>query len=303
MKRRIPPLPAIRAFEAAARCGSFKNAALELCVDASAVSHQVRLLEDLLAVRLFHRTPGRVALTPDGTTYFNAVRPLLDEMDRITREVSRRTDEEPLAVQTTPAFAARWLLPRLGRFLERYPKIALDLSTGLPPTDLNRDNVDIVVQWGDDPVAGLRVEPFMASTRMPVCSPAFLAARPDLRRPSDLSGDILLRDMVAEGWDDWFARAACVGIHAYGPRFAHCELSMRAAESGLGVDLAYRALIEADVAAGRLVELFDIESSAVVIYSLAYRESDGRRRSVIAFRDWLFHETLAGRIGTQRNAM
>jgi LysR family transcriptional regulator, glycine cleavage system transcriptional activator len=293
VNRRIPPLPAIRAFESAARRGSFKSAAEELCVDASAISHQVRLLEDLLDVRLFRRSPGQVVLTADGKRYFAALRPLLDEMDRATRAVSRRADGAHLAVQTTPAFAARWLMPRLGRFRGSHAGITLELSTGLPPTDLRRDRVDLVVQWGDEPVAGLRVEPFMASTRIPVCSPAFLVARPGLKRPADLRGDMLLRDVVNEGWEEWFARAACVGITASGPRFAHCELSMRAAEAGLGVDLGYCALIGPDLEAGRLVALFDIESPAQVIYSLAWREEDRDRRAVIAFRDWLFREILA----------
>jgi LysR family transcriptional regulator, glycine cleavage system transcriptional activator len=158
---------------------------------------------------------------------------------------------------------------------------------------LDRDNVDLVVQWGDDPVAGLRVEPFMATTRTPVCSPAFLAAQRGITRPADLRGEMLLRDAVAEGWDDWFARAACVGITASGPRFAHCELSIQAAEAGLGIDLGYRALIGPALQAGRLVELFGIETSAQVIYALAYREADRDRPALIAFRDWLFAETIA----------
>jgi LysR family transcriptional regulator, glycine cleavage system transcriptional activator len=293
MKRRLPPLPAIRAFEAAARCGSFKLAAEELCVDASAISHQIRVLEELLATRLFLRLPGGVELTADGARYFAALRPLLDELDRVSRAASRRAGGERLAVQTTPAFATRWLFPRLVRFRDAHPAIALDLSTGLPPTDLDRDNVDLVVQWGDDPVPGLRVEPFLATTRIPVCSPEFLAARPGLARPADLRGDMLLRDLVDDGWETWFARAACVGITASGPRFAHCELAMRAAEAGLGVDLGYRTLIAADVRAGRLVELFGIESPVQVIYSLAYRESDRDRRALVAFRDWLLREALA----------
>jgi len=294
MNRRIPPFPAIRAFEAAARCGSFKGAADELCVDASAISHQIRLLEELLATRLFLRKPGRVELTGEGVKYFEALQPLLDALDRVSRSASRRTGRERLAVQTTPAFASRWLLPRLASFREAHPLIALDLSTGLPPTDLNRDNVDLVVQWGDDPVPGLRVEPFMASTRIPVCSPAFLSLRPGLKRPSDLRGEMLLRDLVADGWEAWFARAACVGISASGPRFAHCELSMRAAEAGLGVDLGYRALIAPDLKAGRLVEMFGVEAPAQVIYSVAYREAERDRRGIIAVRDWLFHEALRG---------
>jgi LysR family transcriptional regulator, glycine cleavage system transcriptional activator len=294
MNRNIPPLPAIRAFEAASRCGSFKAAAEELCVVASSISHQVHLLEELLATRLFLRSARGVELTGDGAAYYAALRPLLDELDRVSRAASRRTGRERLAVQTTPAFASRWLIPRLAAFRMAHPLVSLELSTGLPPTDLDRDNVDLVVQWGDDAVPGLRVEPFMASTRIPVCSPGFRALNGGVRRPSDLRGDMLLRDVVDDGWEAWFARAACVGITASGPRFAHCELSMQAAAAGLGVDLGYRALIAGDLEAGRLVELFDIESPAQVIYSAAYRDTDRDRRGLIAFRDWLFHEALAG---------
>jgi LysR family transcriptional regulator, glycine cleavage system transcriptional activator len=158
MKWRLPPLPAIRTFEAATRCGSFKTAAKELCVDASAISHQVPLLEELLATRLFLRLRGKVELTADAAGYSAALRPLLDELDRVSQAASRRAGGERLAVQTTPVFATRWLFPRLARFRKAHPAISLDLSTGLPPTVLDRDNVDLVVDWGDDPVPGLRVD-------------------------------------------------------------------------------------------------------------------------------------------------
>lgn len=291
MKRRLPPFAAVRAFEAAARHLSFTRAGEELCLTQSAVSHQVRSLEDFLGTQLFRRHAHRVELTAAGETYLGELTAVLDRLDSSTRHAGAE-GAAPLRIRGTPAFIARWLVPRMHRFFGRHPEIELLVSTGLPPTDFSRDDTDVVVHWGAEPVSGAGVEPFLESARAPVAAPGFLRRGPELGRPADLLQATLLHDQVQDGWDAWFRSLGVPAPEApRGPRFAHCDLVLTAAESGQGVALAYTALIERELAAGRLVRLFAHETPPVVIYSLAYPDSLAEDARVLAFREWIFAET------------
>lgn len=292
-RHRLPHLSAIRAFEAAAQHLSFTAASEELNITQSAVSHQIRNLEEFLGRPLFRRTGNRVELTAAGRAYQRDVTAVLDELDASTQRLTGRGRTGPLAIRGTPAFIARWLVPRFDGFRARHPGIDWDLSTGLPPTDFRGGDLDIVIHWGTEPVAGVRVEPFLGSTRFPVASPALLARIP-IRRPSDLARATLLHNVVGDGWEEWLDQVGAAGFdHARGPRFEHCELSLTAAERGQGVALAYGALIGRDLAEGRLVRLFDAETEAIFIYSLATEESRADCPRIEAFRDWLLGEVAA----------
>lgn len=293
MKRRLPPFPALRAFEAAARLRSFKAAAEELCVTPSAISHQVRGLEEFLDCRLFERQPQALRLTQRGQTYLEHVSPVLTQLAAATDLVSGRSLQGRLTVKMTEGFAMRWLIPRLDGFLSDYPDIDVAIETGLPPTEFRGGEIDIVIHWEDAPVPGVVVEPLMASARVPVCSPEYLRRNPDLTSPAALLDKTLLRDAVGDGWADWFA---CAGVGSakalHGPVFAHCELTSRAAEKGIGVALAYKSMIGRTLEAGHLVPIFDVESTPRVIYSVAYEEHRAREPMIVAFRDWLFQEII-----------
>ncbi|MBK0399274.1 LysR family transcriptional regulator [Limibaculum sp. M0105] len=291
MTRRIPPLAALRAFEAAARHLSFRDAADELCVTQSAVSHQLRSLETLLGQELFARGHNRISLTRAGRAYLAEVAPVLDRLARATERVGRTA--ERLSVRATPAFAARWLIPRLDRFAALCPEVEISISTGLPPTDFS-DGTDVVIHWGADPVAGARVAPFFASPRGPVASPALLEQRGHPSHPAALATFPLLRDEVMDGWSDWFlAVGAAPPDRPTAPSFAHCELAMNAAESGQGVALAYLRLVERELADGRLVRLFDGESGPYLIYSVACPADRQDEPVIAAFRDWITAEGRA----------
>ena len=292
MTRRLPPLPALRAFEAAARHLSFRDAAEELNVTPSAVSHQVRTLEDHLGRALFRRAGNRIALAPAAAAYLERVTGLLDELDAATREVSGRADDAALRLLCTPGFAARWLVPRLGRY-EGRDGIRIDVSQGAPSTDFTRNGADVVIAWGADPVPGADVEPLMESVRYPVASPAFRAAE-RLRRPRDLLRVTLFHDEVLDAWGRWFRLAGVVPpALPRGPRLAHCELTLGGAEQEQGVALAYDAMARGALCDGRLVRLFETETPAITIYSLC---TERRRRSdprIRAFRDWILAEVEA----------
>lgn len=294
MSNRLPPLSAIQGFEAAARHLSFKAAAEELNLTQSAVSHQVQRLENVLEARLFVRRSNRIELTEAGRAYLGEVREVLEKLRASTAKTQGADDGDILAVQGTPAFIARWLTPRLESFRRLHPGLRIKLSTGLPPTDFAGGEIDVVAHWGQNPVEGVRVDPFLVSARSPVCSPELLDRYGPLKHPRDLKRFTLLHDMVQDGWRGWFERAGVNGMgHDRGPSFAHCELALGAAERGQGVALAYTALIARELEEGRLVSLFPIETDPVVIYSIACQEGRSDVPKIAAFRVWAIDQAQA----------
>ena len=288
MRRDLPSFTSIRSFEAAARHLSFRCAAEELHVTQSAISHQVKALEDHLGVQLFLRGTRKIALTNEGAGYLDQLSLVLDQLAAVTDRIREKDVSGPLFVRATPAFAARWLVPRLTSFHEAYPQIELHISTSLEPADFAADRVDIDIRYGQPESSGLRVDPFLSSIRFPVASPDLLARRASLRRPDDLRHFILLHDEVGDQWREWLD---CAGGASFdpspGPRFAHCDLTLSAAVEGQGVALAYGTLAEADLAAGFLVKVFDISLPSKVIYSLVVPKTWTSRPKIAAFRRWL----------------
>ncbi len=291
MGRTLPPFAAVRAFEAAARHLSFKAAADELCLSPSAVSHQIRFLEEFLDTRLFEREAGRIKLTLTGEAYAGKLTGLLDRIDQTTRDARTRS-EDTLRVLSTPGFAARWLVPRMNRFA--HPEaLRLRVSVGAPCTDFRNNDADVVIQWSDASEAGLSVEPLMRSGRYPVISPA-LRREKRIERPEDLAGVTLMHDETMDKWAEWFAIAGVVPPHfPGGPPFPNCELATTAAEQGLGVSLAYDLMVRDTIAAGRLERLFDEVTMPFVIYSVTVPETRRDEPLIAAFRKWLFAEVDA----------
>lgn len=298
MTRKLPPFPAIRAFEAAARHLSVKQAADELCVTPSAVSHQIRTLEEYLGRQLFLREANQLSLTLAGRHYLDELTPLLDALDLSTQRVTAGRSDRALRILSTPAFAARWLVPRLDRSPEG-SNVSVRVSTGAPSTDFARNDADLVLHWGDAPVSGVTVLPLMQSARFPVASPAFVDQH-DLRAPRDLLDKVLIHDEVGDAWGAWFE---CAGLKPpampCGPRFPHCELTMTAAERGQGLCLAYDAMVRGTLAEGRLVRLFEKATLPLTIYSVAYPVTRADDPRIRAFRDWLFDEVAAEGTGIE----
>jgi LysR family glycine cleavage system transcriptional activator len=291
MRRRLPPFAAIRAFEASARHKSFTLAADELNVTQSAISHQVKRLEEFLGIPLFVRAPQGLDLTPAGQGYLEELTGILNQLDASTQRLCHPDQPELLRIRATPAFTTRWLLPRMHRFQAGYPDLDYEITIGFPPTDFSQRDVDVFIHWGTEPVVGARVEPFFRSARAPVASMEFLRNAPDIKRPADLLAVTLLHDKVLDGWSQWFESCGIVPPATQrGPRFAHCELVLQAAETGQGVALPYTALIQPELESGRLVPLFDKATPPVIIYSLAYQECDANDPKVRAFRDWILDE-------------
>jgi LysR family glycine cleavage system transcriptional activator len=294
MRRDLPPFTSIRSFEAAARHLSFRAAAEELNVTQSAISHQVKALEEYLEVRLFLRGTREILLTREGLAYLGEVSLLLDQFAAATDHVRDQDAAGPLFVTSTPAFAARWLVPRIAAFRATHPRIELHIATSLEPPDFAGDRVEVAIRFGQEKLPSTLVIPFFSTPRFPVASPRLLNGRRNLRSPDDLRHFTLLHDEVGDGWQAW---VRCAGLADFdptaGPRFEHCELVLRAAEEAQGVALAYGALVEADLAAGRLTRLFETDLPARVIYSIVSPRTWSNRPKIAAFRNWLLKEVAA----------
>ena len=262
--RRLPPLNALRTFEAAARHRSFTRAAEELAVTPAAVGQQVRLLEDFVGMPLFRRTSRSLVLTEAGAACLPEVREGFERLAAGMARISRVEQAGRLSVSVAPSFAAKWLLPRLHRFSAVHPEIDVRIDASMEVVDLHRSEVDLAVRYGPGKYTGLHVEPLMGEAVFPVCSPALLQERP-LRTPADIAAHTLLHDdspdedATCPDWTMWLRAAGVEGIDASrGPRFNQSSLVLEAAILGRGIALAKARIAAADLAAGRVVKPFDV---------------------------------------------
>lgn len=288
MARRLPPLNALRTFEAAARHVSFIHAAEELAVTPGAVSRQVKALEQWLGAPLFRRAHKQVSLTPLGRSYLEAVGEPLEALALATDRASRREATRPLAIYCYPTFALRWLVPRWGRFYDAHPEIDVQLTTSLQPVDFGRDDYDAAIRVGDrlDAQPGLAAIKLVDVELIPVCSPE---VGESLKRRSDLSDVTLLHNAPRpRDWERWLELAGIAGIDPNaGPRFDSLNLSIQAAIGGVGVGIAIRALVEEELVSGRLVQPFGPSRLSSRPFYLTYPSHRARDKRLAAFAEWL----------------
>jgi LysR family glycine cleavage system transcriptional activator len=293
MPRRLPQLNALKAFEAAARHVSFTRAAEELCVTQGAVSHQVKALEAELGIKLFNRDRQGLMITEAGRDYLAVVR---DAFDRIAMESERlvhRQGSGMLTVSTSPDFAAKWLVHRLGRFVEAHPAIDLRISATMHHVDFAREDVDIAVRHGDGDWPGLHVTRLCAEHLFAVCSPALARG---LARPSDILKLPLLHLDDRAAWSAWFDAASIAGVKAvHGPILNRASMLIDAAVDGQGVALARTALAAWDLTHKRLVRPFSIALPLAKSYWIVCPKATANLPKLVAFRDWLLaqaHEDI-----------
>jgi LysR family glycine cleavage system transcriptional activator len=293
MSRRLPPLNAIRAFEAAARHGSFTKAAFELHVTQGAVSHQVKLLEQWLGMPLFERFGHSLTLTAQGRSYLPALGKALDAVASATERLGAGVLAGPLRVTVLPSFASKWLMPRLGTFQAQYPAIDLHISTSAELHDFSVDAFDVGIRSGLGRWAGLRADLIAHEALTPVLSPT-LAAKQVVQQPADLAGLTLLHDQPRDAWPRWLEMAGAVDVDAkQGPSFNDAALVLQAALDGHGVAMGRVFLSAHDVAAGRLVQPFAQTLANDFSYWLVYPKSTAAKPRIDAFRTWLLAEAAA----------
>ena len=289
MARRLPPLNAVRAFEAAGRQGSFLLAARELRVTAGAISHQVKQLEAFLGVRLFHRLQRGIVLTDAGSNYLTGSRDAFDRLATATEQLAVGNRTRTLRISALPAFAEKWLVPRLQQFQEQHPDIDVRLAADAEVVDFVTRDYDIGLRYTDGRHPGLRVDLLLEEEIFPVCSPALLEGPRPIQKPEDLSGQTLLYDVHWQ--DDWRLWLAAAGLADLRPRqesrFTLYSMALQAAIRGGGVLIGHSAMIAEDLAAGRLVAPFAGRVPAPHAYYMAYPKWAESRQAVQSFRTWL----------------
>ena len=304
MSRRLPPLNALRAFEAAARHLSFLKAAEELNVTAGAVSQQIKTLEDHLSLKLFRRQARGVLLTDAGQRYGKRISELLDQIAAATRDLGRQSGGAVLTVTTMPSFAARWLIPRLGAFGRLHPELAVRTLADDKLATFLDDDVDVAIRFGAGNYVGLTADFLFREEVFPVCSPRLLEGDMPPRRLEDLAHHTLLHDEPHPGlheleWGAWLAKRGVRNIDAHqGPRFTYTHMSLTAAAMGQGLALGTSVLCADDLESGRLVRPFPDKIVAAFAYYLVFPPMALDRPRVVAFRDWMLEAASTFRLST-----
>jgi len=295
---RLPPLNAIRAFEAAARHLSITLAAEELSVTPGAVSRQIKGLEDALGLQLLRRGHRQIALTRQGSDYYRAVTRALETLRDATRRLKRRGQRQPLKIRAYTTFAMRWLIPRLSGFHAAHPGIEVLLKASLDPVDFRKEDIDGAIRLGDGHWTGAHSYRLVDNILAPVASPVLLKAGARLRRPADLAQHTLLHSIARpDDWARWLEAAGAadkVDARA-GMTYESSAMAYAAAVEGQGIAMAQLFLVEKDLADGRLALPFrktvDMDDYTYYLLTPAHREETAHMRS---FRLWLLEQFGAG---------
>jgi LysR family glycine cleavage system transcriptional activator len=297
MATRLPPLNAMRTFEAAARHLSFTKAADELFVTQAAVSHQIRTLEEHLGTALFRRMNRSLMLTDEGQALLPAVREAFDLLSAGVRRVQDLCSGGALTISTTPSFAASWLVRRLARFQALHPEIELQLGATARLVDFAREDIDCGIRYGMGDWQGLLSLRLFQTALVPVCSPLLLEGAKPLRHPDDLAQHTLLHALDdPDDWRLWLRAAGVGGIDpTRGLKLDSVPLVVQAAISGAGVGIGRRQLVEAELAAGRLVAPFDLELPDECAYYFIAPAATAEQPKVVAFRSWLVAEVASSK--------
>nr|WP_067288965.1 transcriptional regulator GcvA [Marinobacterium profundum] len=293
MQNRVP-IKAVQAFEAASRLSSFALAAEELFVTPSAISHQIKLLEEQFGVRLFHRVHRAVVLTDAGRRYAEEVTAAFSRIDMATRELGRTARSDILTVHSTPSFASQWLMPRIARFSARHPDIDVRLNASHEPTDLLTQGVDIDIRYGMRRLqpAGTMVIPFPPETIVPLCAPELAEGEHPIRSVEDLRHHTLIHSEVCMvSWRDWLRQHRKVQFDiSRGPRFDRSFMAISAAVDGMGVLLDSLRLVQRELQTGRLVAPLGLKGPKVHGYTFNVLKAQADLPKIRSFQDWLLAE-------------
>jgi len=290
----LPPLNALRAFEAIARHLSFAKAADELHVTPAALSHQIRALEEQLGLPLFHRRTRAIELTDAGRLIYPGLHAGFESVRGAMAQLDRSRDSNVLVISATPGLVAKWLMPRLWRFLHAHPDIDARVSASLKIADFAAEGVDVAIRLSKENHPELYAERLFNDSVLPVCSPRLVEQ--GLRSPADLPRfplihyDIPMSMRAPPLWADWFAVAGLQGDATRGLKVNVADHALDAAVAGAGVSLSFKLIASDDVHSGRLVTPFGPELPLASGYNFVCPKGHEKRPNVRAFRDWLFAE-------------
>ncbi|MEM1397526.1 MAG: transcriptional regulator GcvA [Pseudomonadota bacterium] len=297
--RDLPPLNALRAFEASARHLSFTKAAEELHVTPGAISQQIKVLEQFIGSKLFRRQKKALFLTDNSQAALPLLREAFEKLEEAAKLMAAPGDAKRLNVSVAPSIAAKWLVPRLEGFHDCHPDLEVWVSADMDLVDFAVDDVDLAIRYGPGNYTGMVCERLMQETIIPVCSPDLLRTGQKLERPEHLAAFTLLhdgspdKDDSAPTWPMWLKAAGVEGINAgKGPKFNQSSLVIEAAVAGRGVALAKAAIAWDDLEAGRLISPFDRKTPSHFAYYVVHPASKSKVPSVISFKKWLSEEAL-----------
>ena len=292
VRRRLPSLNWLRAFEAAARHMSFTEAANELNVTQAAVSQQVKQLEDWLGTPLFSRLPRRLVISDAGLGYLPIVRQAFDHLAAGTEDLFGEMREGPVSVRVTSSLTYVWLIPRIGRFLAAHPNVSLRLTTTLESLEFGQEGVDVEIRYGSGDWPGVRAERLFWEELFPVCSPNLLKGPVPLEKPEDLTRHTMIHVIgEPENWQLWLRAAGVSGMSVGGGlQFDLHMMATHAAIAGLGVALGLSPMVDDALAEGRLVAPFDVHIPARDAHFVVTPDEAISRSQVQAFKNWLLDE-------------
>lgn len=288
MIRRLPPLNSLKAFEAAARNLSFTKAAEELFVTQAAISHQIKLLEEHLGIKLFMRRNRSLLLTEDGQSYYLDIKEIFASLYDATEKLLTRGAKGSISIALTPSFAIQWLIPKLTEFNRLHPDIDVKIKAVDQEDGSLTDDVDVAIYYGLGNWNGVVADKLLTEYFVPVCSPTLLTASAPLREPSDLVNHTLLHDMTRTHWKDWVKMVGIENVNVnQGPIFSHSSMVLQAAIHGQGLAMGNSVFIKPELEAGRLVTPFEQVLLSKNAYFLVCREPQVEAPKIVAFRDWL----------------
>jgi LysR family glycine cleavage system transcriptional activator len=290
MNWNLPSLSSLRVLEAVARRKSFTNAAKELNLTQSAVSRQVAVLEDTLGVRLFERLRSQAVPTAEGASFLAKIAAPLRQIERATIELaSRQTGAGMLTLATPPAFGMRWLIPRLPRFYEQYPKIILSLVTRAASPEFTMSDSDVAIHYGRGNLPDMTVVPLTGDRLVVVGAPSYLKQFRPLKNPSDLANAVKLQPLTRPNlWHDWFADNKVTENNPwYGPRFEHNYLIVQAAIAGIGIALLPTLIVAEEIKTGRLLNPFGRDFQNPDCYRLVFSQTIETDPRISMFRHWI----------------
>lgn len=291
--RVLPSLSALLCFDAAVRHMSFTKAAAELNITQSAVSRQVRQLEEYVGRQLFRRHKQRLVLTEAGADYAKSIHDVLERAESATLELmAYGGGGGTLTIALLPTFGSRWLIPRLGDFTARYPDIQMNLVTQVRPFSFEGSNIDVAIHFGSNVWPGAICHRLMGETIVPVAAPSLLPGRSRLSEPEEVGQYTLLQHVTRpQAWQEWLCDCGVINVDGRrGPRFEQIQMVIQAAIAGLGIAVLPLFLIRDELASGQLVVVVDRPVKSEHEYYLVHPESKADLRRVVEFRNWLLEQ-------------
>ncbi|AOW78195.1 transcriptional regulator [Colwellia sp. PAMC 20917] len=293
MSNRLPPLNALRAFEASARQLSFTRAAEELFVTQAAISHQIKSLEDFLGIKLFMRKNRALLLSEEGQAYYLDIKDVFNAINEATERLFARGEKGAITVSTQPSFAIQWLVPRLNAFYALHPDIDVRIKAVDQPENSLTGDVDVAIYFGRGHWADIDAEQLQKEYLIPVCSPLLLQGKKPLDKVEDLINHTLLHDTSRRDWKRWFKQVNVKATNVnHGPIFSHSAMVVQAAMHGQGVALAHSFLAKPDIDAGRLICPFEDVLESKNAYYVVCRDRQVDLGKIAAFREWVL-DTVA----------